>query len=923
LLAVAGGLTGQGRARVLVALAVLALALVTIPSSPADAAPVLTVTPLSWNVIGLDSNSPATGPDLFPVAARVCNTGDAVATAVSSQIVWDSANAYVNVDGLTTIAAGDLAAGACTDAYFHVRVTKTSLAFDTTRRFHITAGATGISAVSTPTPRELYVEHLISQNRNSVLSVTSSAIDQPAVGTTPAHATVFIGHTYTFTVTAKTATGGYEQMETFDTFPSPMFRIVGVQATYAQPSGATNDSVYADACGWDNVIGSGTYRDCKGPVNYAGGKAGGSPIVVTYTVVATGTGTGTLESLIYDFSGSSYHYNNDMSTSASAVDFDVVTAPDVAVTTSHGSFTEGTSGSYAIGVDNVGGFTTSGPTTVTDTLPAGLTYTGATGAGWTCSAAGQVVTCVHNGPIAAGGSAPITIDVAVGTNPPAAVTNSVSVSNASDENPANDTATDAGTVDRVPHPVADALTTPEDTAGTVDVSANDGGGDAPVVVTGHGAAAHGSVSCDATSCIYTPDAGYAGPDTFTYTVTDVDGDSGSASVAVTVTAVDDAPVATDDSVTTAEDTPVTVAAPGLLGNDSDVENDALVAVLESGPADGSVVVAANGAYTYTPPANWSGTTTFTYRACEQTTPLCSAPATVTVTVTPVDDAPVAGSDAVNTDQDTPVTVSAPGLLTNDADVESDDLVAVLDTAPSTGSVVVNGDGSFTYTPAPGSSGTDTFTYQACETTAALCSTPATVTVTVAPAPVTTTSPTVAPTTTTTSAPPAATTTTTAAPATTTSTTAAPATTTTTAAPATTTTTAAPATTTTTAAPATTTTTAAPATTTTTDPPVTTTTVVVAATTSTTEVDVVAAAGAESGSPAAAPSVGGAPDPLGGPAVTPASPTSPTTAAPAPAAHDEPIAGLPVTGGQLLALTAAAMLLVVLGWTLRLGYGRQT
>ncbi|MDQ1372828.1 MAG: hypothetical protein QOJ09_166, partial [Actinomycetota bacterium] len=444
----ARGGSGSRRARAVGTLAVLALALVAIPSAPAQAAPALTITPLGWNIIGLDSNKPAVGPSLFPVGARVCNTGDAVAPTVSSQFVWDTANAFVNVEGLSTIASGDLAAGACTDAYFHIRVTKTSSAYDTTRGFHVTASAGGVAAVSTPTPRELYVEHLISQNRNSVQSITSPAIDQPATASTRGHATVFVGHVYSFTVTAKTAPGGYEQLATFDTFPSPMFRILSVNSTYAQPTGATNDSVYADACGWDNVIGSGTYRDCKGPENYAGGKAGGDPIVVTYTVVATDTGTGTLDSLIYDFSGSSFHYNDDFTSATASLDFDVVVAPDISVTTSHGAFTEGTPGSYDIGVTNVGGYTTTAPVTVTDTLPAGLTYTGATGAGWVCSASGQVVTCVYNAPIAAGGSAPLTIDVSVDPNPPANVTNTVTAANADDDNPANNSATDDGTIDR-------------------------------------------------------------------------------------------------------------------------------------------------------------------------------------------------------------------------------------------------------------------------------------------------------------------------------------------------------------------------------------------------------------------------------------------------------------------------------------------
>jgi hypothetical protein len=540
------------------------LALVAIPTS-AHAAPVLTIKPLTWNVIGLDSNSPATGPDLFPVGARVCNTGVAVAPAVSAQLAWDSANPYVNVDGLSTIDSGDLAPGACADEYFHVRVTKTAAAYNTTRRYHIAASASGVAAVSTPTPRELYVEKLISQNRNSVVSITCPAVDRLATSSVPAHATVFVGHTYTFTVNAQTAPGGYEQLETFESFPSPMFRITGVQANYAQPVGATNDSVYADACGWDNVIGprpsAGTYLSCKGPANYTGGKAGGTNSV-TYTVVATATGSGALQSLIYDFSGSSFHYNSDYMDAVAGLEYDVVVAPDLSVTSDHGTFTEGSAGTYDIDVTNVGGFPTSGTTTVTDTLPAGLTYTGATGTGWVCSAVGQVVTCVHSAPFAPGASAPIQIDVTVGANPPSSVTNTVTVSNGSDDVSANNTDSDPAPVDRLPHPSADTDTTPESTPVTVDLTGNDTGGDGTLTVTGHTDPAHGTVSCTTTGCTYTPTTGYSGPDGFDYTVSDADGDTATASVSITVTAVVPPPTTTTSTTsTTVLPTTTTTAAP--------------------------------------------------------------------------------------------------------------------------------------------------------------------------------------------------------------------------------------------------------------------------------------------------------------------------------------------------------------------------
>jgi len=90
-------------------------------ASPASAAPALSITPITWNVVGLDSNKPTTdGPDTFASGARVCNTGNATATNVISNYVWDTANVYINSTGLTTLSVASLAAGACTDFYYNI-----------------------------------------------------------------------------------------------------------------------------------------------------------------------------------------------------------------------------------------------------------------------------------------------------------------------------------------------------------------------------------------------------------------------------------------------------------------------------------------------------------------------------------------------------------------------------------------------------------------------------------------------------------------------------------------------------------------------------------------------------------------------------------------------------------------------------------
>src|SRR5215213_11232273 len=123
----------------------------------------LTIKTVTWDIIGLDSNNVSVGPNSFQVGSRVCNTSGATLNNVVGNFVWDTSNVYINLSGSATNRARFLAAGACVDFYYPVVVTRTSAAYNTTRRYHMTASADAIGAVSTPTPRELYVEKLISQ----------------------------------------------------------------------------------------------------------------------------------------------------------------------------------------------------------------------------------------------------------------------------------------------------------------------------------------------------------------------------------------------------------------------------------------------------------------------------------------------------------------------------------------------------------------------------------------------------------------------------------------------------------------------------------------------------------------------------------------------------------------------------------------
>ena len=285
----------------------------TVAPTEANMVPVLTIIPITWGVVGLDSNNVTTGPNHFPVGARVCNTGTTAATNVASTFVWDSANALINLrtGSSSSLSLASLAAGACTDFYYEVEVTRTSTAYNTTRGFHITAIADTLGVISTPTPREIFVEKLVSQSRNSVNSIKLNGATIPFGGTMSLN----VGSTYTIELNASTATNGYEQIESFINLPNVIFQTLSVTSTYTAPTGYTGTKLYEDACGWDPVPSSGTYRSCIGPPNVPTGNKAGGTVVITYTVkVLSGAGTSsTLNTLIYDFSGSSYHYNNDFS----------------------------------------------------------------------------------------------------------------------------------------------------------------------------------------------------------------------------------------------------------------------------------------------------------------------------------------------------------------------------------------------------------------------------------------------------------------------------------------------------------------------------------------------------------------------------------------------------------------------------------
>jgi subtilisin family serine protease len=291
--------------------------------------------------------------------------------------------------------------------------------------------------------------------------------------------------------------------------------------------------------------------------------------------------------------------------------------------------------------------------------------------------------------------------------------------------------------DGPPVAVDDIATTDEDTAVAVDVLANDvdpeGG---PLTVTAVTAPSSGAAAIAGDGTVtYTPAADYHGTDTFEYTIRDAAGLTDTATVSLDVTGVNDQPTATDDTASTAEDSATTI---DVLANDGDVDGDPLSVSAVGAPGAGSVAVEADGRLTYTPAANYSGSDSFSYTVSDGASGTDSA--TVSITVSAVNDPPTAADKTVTTAYGKAVAVTMTG-----GDVETCNLTFQIVTPPGNGtlnspsSIACVGalppytdSSKVTYTPAAGFSGADGFTYRVSD--GAAWSAPATVSITVSPAP---------------------------------------------------------------------------------------------------------------------------------------------------------------------------------------------
>jgi large repetitive protein len=232
---------------------------------------------------------------------------------------------------------------------------------------------------------------------------------------------------------------------------------------------------------------------------------------------------------------------------------------------------------------------------------------------------------------------------------------------------------------------------------------------------------NGTTSVNPTTGVltYTPNTGFIGLDTLIYRVCDtgtpMPAQCDTAIVIINVTATpNNAPVANRDNIPVTEDTPLTF---NVLSNDTDTEGGIVPATVTvtKAPLHGTATPNPDGTISYTPTANYAGVDTLIYRVCDNGTPALCDTALVILTISPINDKPLANRDDVATLINTAIPI---GVLSNDSDVDGtiDATSVTIDAAPKNGTTSVHPTtGVITYTPNTGFTGLDTLIYRVCDT----------------------------------------------------------------------------------------------------------------------------------------------------------------------------------------------------------------
>ncbi|MBC7118985.1 MAG: DUF11 domain-containing protein, partial [Methanobacteriaceae archaeon] len=301
----------------------------------------LTLTKGSWDTIGLDSNNVIVGPNQYLVQIRVTNNALTTANNVTANFAWTTTNPYINLapNENATKNLGNIPPGATVDAFYLIEITRTTAAYTTSRNYTVTVAGTNTGTPDTITG-SLYVQKLISQNRNQVDSITVS-------NTTPT-----IGDTIKVTVVSRTASPTYNTVNLPLTNYNPnILQPLNVTITYGTN---TTNNVRIDNPGTTNFVSEWYYK-------------------------VIGTGTTALFALITDQSGGSFHYNTDFGENITIA---VPPEADLGITKTVNNTAPryGDDVKFTMTVTNIGP-DTAADVTVADVLPVGLLYVSSTPTG--------------------------------------------------------------------------------------------------------------------------------------------------------------------------------------------------------------------------------------------------------------------------------------------------------------------------------------------------------------------------------------------------------------------------------------------------------------------------------------------------------------------------------------------------------------
>jgi uncharacterized repeat protein (TIGR01451 family) len=645
---------------------------------------------------------------------RITNGGPAIADA------WIDLTGFgggvvslgANEDGRFHV--GPLASGATTFAYFYLVASGTT-STPQTHNLALYSGHPGLDGT------EVCTSGFSLQSVQDTIKASANKVNTVVAGPNPAE----LGGIMTMTVTGNTGTVGAGPPG----HPDGTGVFVATPATdLAWPANA-----YQLIDTRINFSSSGTYNDTL----VVSGLSGAQNYTAVYTFVAVGTTVAPTSVTPVNYIASGTQIKHTDTTGFAADLLPILPADNKLTLAKSASPTVlppggGTVG-YTVTISNAGTLTAT-LDDVVDVLPAGAVYVpgSARYAGSPIPdpfISGQTLSFVGSFAVPAGGSGALTYSVmlpavpgtylnqATGHVGSTAIDTTLSTT---DSSPAS-ASVQVGTPPAPPVANDDTVGTGEDVPVVISPLANDtdlNGDIDPTTVSIVSPPTWGTATVNGDGTIdYTPDSDRSGPDSFTYQVCDLTALCDTATVAISVSPVADPPSATDDGVSTNEGVTATF---DLAGNDTDPDGnlDPATLTILGGPAHGTAVDNGDGTIDYTPAPNYAGPDTITYQICD-TTGLCDT-ATVTITVDPVNDPPVANPDSISTPEDVAVTID---VAANDTDPDGnlDPASVSITTIPGNGVAVANGDGTITYTPDPNFFGTDTFEYEVCDLLG-LCST---------------------------------------------------------------------------------------------------------------------------------------------------------------------------------------------------------